>query len=294
MKTIDLTKFCNEGFILYFGGDSEKISAISFCKALYSLIQATEFIGDMVRSESNHNIEISVKSVKPGSLSVTLGVVAVGGVSASIISQVLSGYILYKLTSREIKVEVDEVDGKVTNELEIEETIDKYGSVEQHEILKILMDSDAANLLKVVKSNSKFNRDMKKSFRTMLDEPHIGSFHIRDFYERKKMVDLQRSKFETVINNISRSEKEDLNYKDIETVLRVRIPVLDKSPRRWEFVMNDRKIMATISDHTFFTHLESGRVSIRQGDEFIVTLRIFGYDERYEVKKIHNIVNSRS
>lgn len=292
MKTIDLTKFSNDGFVFYFGGESEKISAISFSKALFYLIQATEIISDRLCIDSESDIEVSIKSVKPGSLSVMLAVVAGGilTISVNTISQVISGYILHKLNARTVKT--DEANGKVTIELEVERKRDNRRNLIDRETLKVVMDKDAVNLLRDLESNSGFGRDISSAFGAMLSEFHIDLFDIRDSNGERETYSLPRSDIKTVRKNISEDRKKQSNYRDIKAVLQVRIPVLENTRRRWEFIMEDKKIMASVVDYAFFADLESGKISIRQGDKFKVILRVFGDNERYEIIKVNDIVNS--
>ena len=105
--------------------------------------------------------------------------------------------------------------------------------------------------------------------------------------KKKPELDLSSSMFPTIVKNADEIKKKKTDHEEIITNLLVRIPVLERSPRRWEFILDGRKIMASITDEDFFDRLESGKVAIKKGDEFRVSLRIYGKGKRkrYEVIK---------
>lgn len=292
MRTIDLTKFGNDGFVLHFGGRSEKINATSFSKALFYLIQATEIVNDTLCSDSETDVEVSIKSVKHGSLSVILALAAESafGIARNVISQVISGYILKKLNARELESKAEEIEGKVTIKLEL--TRKKDRKIIEHEVVKVTMDKEAMNLLHDLESNRYFNRGISRAFKAMLGESNMDSFDVRGLNHEIENFSLLRSDIKTVVENIAKSRKKRPAYKDIRVTLGVRIPVLENTRRKWEFTMDEKKIMASIVDDAFLVELESGKISIKHGDEFKVLLRVFGKNEEYEVIEVSDIISS--
>lgn len=268
MKPMDMTKLDGSGFVLHFGGNGEKINAIAFGKALVYLVRATELIGNEAFPESNVNI--SIGSVKPGSLVTDLVVNFKQGFGSGL-GAAVGGALFCKfwyLFSNSTPNPDPDRKGDII--------IDSDGIIITKEIFEIACRTQSIPELTDL---------VVKSARVMNGEPSMETFGIGNSNKPKPEFYFQKSTFPTIIENAREVKAKEIEHKDITAVLQVRIPVLDQSTRQWQFIWNGRKIMASVTDTDFFYRLENGEIAIKQGDEFKVSLRIYGKGKRYEVRK---------
>lgn len=268
MKPMDMTKLDGSGFVLHFGGNREKINAIAFGKALVYLVRATELIGNEAFPESNVNI--SIGSVKPGSLVTDLIVNFKQGFGSGLgaaVGGALFCKFWYLFSNSTPKPDPDRKGDII---------IDSDGIIITKEIFEIACRT---------RSIPELTDLVVKSTRVMNGEPSMESIGIGNSNKPKPEFYFPKSTFPTIIENAREVKAKEIEYKDITAVLQVRIPVLDHSTRQWQFIWNDRKIMASVTDTDFFYRLENGKIAIKQGDEFKVSLRIYGNGKRYEVRK---------
>lgn len=268
MNTMDMTKLYGNGFVLHFGGETEKINAIAFGKALIYLVQAAELIGNKAFPESNVNI--SIGSVKPGSLVTDLVVNfahGFGGAAGAAIGGALF-YKFWRLFSDSTP------DSKLDSKFDMIITDNE-----------IKMTKEIFEIASRTQSIPELTDLLGKSASVMNREPSMESLGIGNLNKPIPELYFDRSTFPTVIKNAREIKTKEIGYEDITVVLQVRIPVLDQSTRQWQFIWNGRKIMASVTDKNFFYRLENGEIAIKQGDEFKVSLRVYGKGKRYEVRK---------
>lgn len=272
MKTMDMTKLDGSGFVLHFGGKTDKINAIAFGKALIYLVQATELIGNKAFPESNVNI--SIGSVKPGSLITDLVVNFAGGFGHAA-GAAVGGALFYKIWCLLSKSEPDSMRDC------------ENGIFIKDKDREIRISKETYEIASRTQSIPELKDLIVKPMKTMNGEPSMESLGIGNSDERTPEMLFPRSAFPIIIKNSLEVKTREIDYRDVTTILQVRIPVLDRSPRRWEFVWNNKKIMASVTDNDFFYRLENGKIAIKQGDEFKVSLRIYGNGKKYEVIKFH-------
>ena len=294
MRTTDLTKFDDDGFVLHFGGRTHEVDAFTFGNALVSFAEAIQSINREVNPE--FKIEISIDSVGPGSFRVCLKTIKkslknlFSEAPRHIIVSLLASYLLEKKAessddSPNISVDEDSVTIEIGEE-------------------RIIVPLEAYEAREVVEKSKDVNRNIARAIEIIHADPSIDEFGIsRGLKDPEPVLKLSRSSFPAILQNAVPAPSEgDSRYEDHDALVSIHKAVFERSRRKWEFIWKGFRISGTITDKEFFDRLERREVSIRQGDIYEATLRVHQardrmtgswLNERYEIVRMGKLVEQR-
>ena len=293
MRTTDLTKFDDDGFVLHFGGRTHEADAFTFGNALVSFAEAIQSINREVNPE--FKIEISIDSVEHGSFRVCLKSIKkslkslFGEASRHAVVSLLASYLLEKKA---------EGDGSPTISVDEDAAIIEIGEE------RIIVPLEAYEAREAVEKSKDVNRSVARAIEIIHADPSVDEFGIsRGLKDPEPVLNLPRSSFPMILQNAVSSPSEgDSRYEDHDALVSIHKAVFERSRRKWEFIWNGFRISGLITDREFFDRLERREVSIRQGDIYEATLRVHQardrmtgswLNERYEITKMGRLVEQQ-
>lgn len=320
MNTIDLTKFEEDGFVLHFGVNEDKIGdnthrvdAVVLGRTLVSIAAAIRSVGREMYPK--FKCEVVVESVGSGSFRVRLGVRNstarewIFGVSGSVISSVAAGIIVYHSTTPNSNVTTYREGNSTVVEYEYERTYEDGKLAKERTKMKVDMPIESPENVDIITKNSKAKKHIDRAIKAMNSESSIKEFGMcRGMDDTVPALTIPRSNFPTIIedHNQIQEDKENEVYERVveeEAEAIVHLAVFERSDHEWEFVWNGVNISASISDSAFFDKLEKGEIAIRHGDVFAAKLKIYqkrkGFDgiwmnDRYEIVELKLISSQQA
>jgi hypothetical protein len=288
---IDLREFREESLVIHFGGETGQIDALTFGNALISVAEALRAINHEVNP--GYALEIRIEAIGPGSFRATLRTAKrslknlfSGESFRALVIGIFATFLYDKVFNPDsppiIKVNDDMV-------------IIEYGDD------RVIVPKEVFEKAEKVADNPAVNQHVSRTMEVLESDPSVTSFGItRDLSDPKPLIDFPREAFSVIRQNSSPPARDGRRFTDHDAVLSVHKAVFQRSPRKWEFVWNGFRISAPILDDSFFDRLEAREISIRQGDAYQATLRVYQvYDsmtgtwvnESYEVLRIGNLVS---
>ena len=294
MRTTDLTKFDDDGFVLHFGGRTHEADAFTFGNALVSFAEAIQSINREVNPE--FKIEISIDSVEHGSFRVCLKSIKkslkslFGEASRHVVVSLLASYLLEK------KAEGSDGSPKIS--------VDEDAAIIEIGEERIIVPLEAYEAREAVEKSKDLNRSVARAIEIIHADPSVDEFGIsRGLKDPEPVLNLPRSSFPMILQNAVSSPSEgDSRYEDRDALVSIHKAVFERSRRKWEFIWNGFRISGLITDREFFDRLERREVSIRQGDIYEATLRVHQardrmtgswLNERYEITKMGRLVEQQ-
>lgn len=293
MKSIDLTDFDDDGFVLHFGGRANEVDALTFGNTLVSIAEAVRAINSEINP--GFSLEISIEAVGPGSFRARLKTAKIslrnlfsGSIPRDIIIALLATFIWEKIIDPDTPPIIQINDESV---------------IIQHGNDRIIIPKEAYETKSRVESSQVVSRHIARAMESMDSDQSIESFGIaRGLSDPTPIFEIPRNLFAVVRHNSLPRVEEGRRFVGHSVTISVHKAVFERSLRKWEFIWNGFKISAPITDPSFFDKLESRSVAIKQGDAFRATLRVHqNYDkisgnwlnERYEVVKMGELIASR-
>lgn len=290
MRTTDLTKFEDDGFVLHFGGRTHEVDAFTFGNALVSFAEAIQSINNEINPD--FKIEIAMDAVGPGSFRVNLKTAKKSlrnlfkDAPRNIIIALLATFLWEKVLDGDTTPRIIVNDDSVV--MEVGED-------------RIIVPRDAYEARKAVNENSSVNRNVAKAIETIQADPSIEEFGISlGLKDVDPVLNLPRSVFPAILQNTVVLPEEESRYVDQDAALSIHKAVFERSRRKWEFIWNGFRISAPILDDDFFDRLEQRSIYIRQGDVFKATLRVHQIrdrmngnwlNERYEIIRLGELID---
>lgn len=320
MTTVDLTNFEEDGFVLHFrisedkiGDNVHKVDAAVLGKTLVSIAAAIRSVGREMYPK--FRCEVVVKSVGPGSFRVRLGIEQISakdwvlGLSSSVIASVISGIIVYHVTTPNSDVSTYRDGDATILEYEHEKTYQDGSLEKERTTMKLNMPIENPENVDIITKASKAKRHIDSAIKAMNSEPSIEEFGIcRGLNDELPALTVPRSSFPSIIEDPEQSQDEE-EETVFERVIEdnaeaiVHLAVFERSDHEWEFVWNGVNISASISDSDFFDKLEKGEIAIRHGDVFSAKLKIHqkrkGHDgiwmnHKYEIVELRLISSQQT
>lgn len=281
MKTVDLTKFGDDEFVLHFEGTGHEISAVTFANTLISFVNVIEYFG----RELNHNQKIAViiGAAEPRSFCVHMRL-ADGTVSSYIfdvpvekILGAITGCLFRKAISSNDIIEITERDGKVVIGRKAgKDTHDEDSLRDGYYDEEVVISHDAYSLVEKLEDDPNANTMIANVMKAVDKDSLVKTFRIsHSADESQPALSFSRPDFSTVIENCNLKKKDQRSTTDYEDeVLIVYKAIFERSDKKWQFIWNDEKISVTIKDKAFFDRLENRTISISHGDIFRAHIRV--------------------
>lgn len=289
MKTEDTEDSDRIGFVLHFGGKRQEINAITLGKELVSFSELVKSICHEVNPD--FDVEITVDNVGHGSFQVSFVFAShflrdlFADISYDLVMQIVAELFTDAAIDPALKPQPFIKDGLVVIETRMEKS---YGENRESYMERRTMPAETYELLEIAKSSSDVNRNMSRVIKSIDSDPHIENLDLRHSFEadEKPILKIPRLDFPMILQNTAKAQ--DGEYREEEVTLTVRVPILYRSKRKWEFAWNGKKISASVLDEDFFDRLEAKEISINHADKFSATLRIYENRDKpkYEITRL--------
>lgn len=262
MKTTNLRKFEENGFVLRFSSSERGINADTYGKVLVSISKAIRSINKNL--DSNYKVKTVVLSEKPGCFIVHLmplveySLPIAKGLWQSIVAPLLVLYIFHKAFPDASLI-----------------TINNNGDIilsDKSELGKIDISDNALEAFKKVSHDPSFNNSISEFAKAIHADSSLSKVSIYNGVDEQDSV-LKLSQEQMV--NLYEVEKSN---DESEVILTVHKLVFDNLDRKWEFMLNDEIISAYISDKKFLSKMKEGRFSISKDKKF--RAKLITYKER--------------
>ncbi|WP_129125947.1 hypothetical protein [Geomonas oryzae] len=252
-----------DSIVLHFGGEFTRINAYTLATALVNIADAAKAANKTLNP--GYEIEIVVEAFGPGSFKALVRSIykSAGNLFSN---DLVKGFILGVVTNVFCQYALPP-NNEVTVNVGPDEVLIQQGDK------KIVVPRAVHDATKQVERNSQFRKGIGQAIKAIETDPAIASFGISRSMAEPPPFDIPRVQFAAISEDLSQP---DADSRDLEEVTDVRIvrAILYKSKRRWEFVWNDIKIAAPVTDDEFYNKFFSRQITIAPGDSLHVRLKI--------------------
>lgn len=284
-----MSAIIDQSFVVHYGGQLHSVEANTFANSLVALSKIFEEINTIVFPD--FRIEIRVEALSEGSFRPTLKLYSSKAISSlkpflpeksQIIFIFLALLQMYQSANTVTKIDGDNViivkESAPVIENPVEIPVEAYEKAQK------------------LQKNREIKSAIAENFRVINEDPYITSFGITKQKDSEDYLFFESEenfgKYLDLSAPLDEGKKEVI-YDSVE--LKLLKVILERSPRKWEFVWNGIKISAAITDEEFWENLRTQKIKIAQGDSITVDLKIyqtqdpystFYLNDRYEVVKV--------
>ena len=260
MERLDYTATSSD-LIIYFGGEQERISALTLSETLAELVRVIEIVNDEIAPGSA--LLLNVTQTRTGSFKIGLTgerrelLKNLWAPAIMIGTNVLTGVLIYQLTvAQESREPTIQIIGDVT--------------VIQGAGYEMLLPRDAADQIGRLVTNEELQARLKKSFRALERDEKVTSFGLSTKIDEVPEVLINRADFKNLAADASEEVGTREVLRDVEvTILKA---VFERGARKWQFILEGERVSAAISDSKFFDQLSDRSIVLGDGDTLVVTL----------------------
>lgn len=263
MATIDLHALMGDEFVLHFGGRPKEVNAHTFANSLLSISEALREINSQINPD--FSLEIVIDAVGTGSFRARVkasGTRITGlfkGSAHQVLVGVLAAIIYDKAFSPDMQIVVHD---------------DSY--IVQKGRDRIVLPKAVYEAKERLRNTEEIEEHISRAFEVLEEDPSITEFGFTpSLTDDIPLANIPRDSFAVLSATPAVKPPDDSHRTKFENAdLVVVRAVLERGPRKWQFVWNGIRIAAPIKDSTFFDRLARHEYEFGQGDLLHVVLAI--------------------
>lgn len=282
MLEIELTRFSEKGFVIHFGKEGHEIDALTLGNSLVRISRMTKII--CRKKYPGLKFDIVVGPVGPGSFRaqcyVLLAVMSpwLVEVSTSVVSEALWAYILKMSSVPKSEKVIDMDDNTITLEYEYEKIIDnKKDTVTEREKRRVKMPIESYEMLQDIEPNKQMKNHLDSFIKSVDSDPSVEALGVCTRLEDEDpILSVPRSDFPAILQHpVAEQEEEKPDFDEREVEATVNVAVFRDPERKWEFMLDGKKKLASVIDKNFLLKLKRGEISLRINDVFDARVRVY-------------------
>lgn len=250
-------------FVLHFGGRPKEVNAHTFANSLLSISEALREINSQINPD--FSLEIVIDAVGAGSFRAR--VKAKGTRLTGLFKDSAHGVLIGVLATLIY-------DKTLAPDMQIVVQDDSY--VVQKGRDRIILPKAVYEAKERLRNTEEIDEHISRAFEVLEEDPSITEFGFTpNLTDERPVANIPRDEFAILSSPPAVRAPDDSHrtrYEDVDLVV-VRA-VLERGPRKWQFVWNGIRIAAPIKDPTFFDRLARHEYEFGQGDVLHVVLAI--------------------
>ncbi|MEW8077617.1 MAG: hypothetical protein AB2822_05980 [Candidatus Thiodiazotropha endolucinida] len=263
MHVVEIKEF-EEEFVLYFGGEPNRINAYTLASSLVSIADAVKSANSLINP--GYNVEVVVEAFGTGSFKVKVKTLYEGAknlITADNLKQialgVIAAYVYQHTLAPDVEVNV------VVNENEV--------VIEQGET-KVVVPREVHDCVQEVEKSDKFTQSIGRTFEAAERDEEVESLGITPRMEDEvPVISIPRNRF-GLLSDPPEVEENQRSVVEIAD-LSISRAILERGTRKWEFVWRGIKISAPVLDDHFYNDFFAHKITIAPGDGIEVKLKIY-------------------
>ncbi|MEW8071589.1 MAG: hypothetical protein AB2540_17950 [Candidatus Thiodiazotropha endolucinida] len=263
MHVVEIKEF-EEEFVLYFGGEPNRINAYTLASSLVSIADAVKSANSLINP--GYNVEVVVEAFGTGSFKVKVKTLYEGAknlFTADNLKQialgVIAAYVYQHTLAPDVEVNV------VVNENEV--------VIEQGET-KVVVPREVHDCVQEVEKSDKFTQSIGRTFEAAERDEEVESLGITPRMEDEvPVISIPRNRF-GLLSDPPEVEENQRSVVEIAD-LSISRAILERGTRKWEFVWRGIKISAPVLDDHFYNDFFAHKITIAPGDGIEVKLKIY-------------------
>ncbi len=281
MAIVEINQFESE-IVLFFQTKEKRINVYTLASTLVSIADAAREANSIVNP--GYDIEVVVTVLADGSFKAVLKTIY------NNCSNLFSKQSLQAIILGIISTYIYEHTLAPNNDIKI--FVDQENVIIEQNDNKIIVPKDIYEAKRLVEKSDRFKESISRTFSTLDKDRQIDGFAFTKDISEVPVCIIPRDNF---------SIMEDLTEDDDEraivqhTHLQILRAILDKTNRKWEFVMGGIKIPAPVLDEVFYKDFYDHKITIAPGDLLECDLKMYQKKEtmagiytnyKYEVIKV--------
>ena len=254
MRVLDLKQF-DDCVVLHFDTEGKRINAYTLASTLVALADAAKAANDTINP--GYDVEIVVESLGPGSFRAKLRAIYrkhhnlfSKEAALALVISILANYIY----ERTLAVKTD-----VKIQVNTDEVIIERGDE------KIIVPRNVYDATRQAEKEPRFVNAINRTFQAIERDPDVKAIGlVKDLGDPPPEIAISRE----TISQLALQPTPEPDTRIVTEVVDLQIikAILERGPRKWEFMWRGVKIGAAITHQTFFDNFDAHRITIAPGD----------------------------